>query len=214
MWQREEIQALLWKQLDAGQLIFAGEFLPGDEVRIETNEDVEAAIARLVSRTPEMLATFITSLAFDTGPIGEHVRTFLVGDDVSAITASLKERIDALRGSRRSHRRHRTHAEVAERIGYILWSIEMLILPVNSTMAFELLVLLIERDGDAMEQCGADHWPVQMELENAAELVAKTIKFLPGRDARQTLERLVAEDGYGTRTPLTAVLAKHFGSRE
>lgn len=81
-------------------------------------------------------------------------------------------------------------------------------MPVSPTTAFELLVLLIERDGDAMEQCGDDHWSVQMELENAADLVAKAMTSLPGRDARQTLGRLVAEDGYGTRTPLTAPLAK------
>jgi hypothetical protein len=179
-------------------------------VRIETNQDLEAAIARLASRTPKALATFITSLAFDAGPIGEHVRTFLVGDDLPAITGSLKERIDALRGSRRSHPRHRIHAEVGERIGYILWSIETLVLPVSPATAFELLVLLVERDGDAMEQCGDDHWSVRMKLETAAELVAKAMKYLPGRDARQTLERLVAEDGYGTRAPLAAVLAKAF----
>jgi len=177
-------------------------------VRIETRHDLEAAIARLTPRTPEALATFITSLAFDAGPIGEHVRTFLVGDDLPAITASLKERIDAPRGSRRSHPRHRTPAEVGERIGYILWSIEMLVLPVSPATAFELLVLLIERDGDAMEQCGDDHWSVQTKLKNAAELIAEAMKSLPGRDATQTLERLVAEDGYGTRAPLTAVLAK------
>src|SRR3954465_90025 len=51
LWQREEIQALLWKQLDADPLICADEFLSGDDVRIETNQDVEAAITRLVSRT-------------------------------------------------------------------------------------------------------------------------------------------------------------------
>lgn len=102
-------------------------------MRIETRQDVEAAIARLVSRTPDALAIFITSLAFDTGPIGEHVRTFLVGDDLPAISASLKERIDALRGTRRWHPRHRTPEEVGERISYILWSIEMLILPVSPT---------------------------------------------------------------------------------
>ena len=84
----------------------------------------------------------------------------------------------------------------------------MLVLPVDPTTAFELLVLLIERDGDAMEQCGDDHWSVQMKLETAAELVAKAMKSLPGRNARQTVERLVAEDGYGTRAPLTAMLAK------
>ena len=97
---------------------------------------------------------------------------------------------------------------MGERIGYILWSIEMLVLPVSPATAFELLVLLIERDGDAMEQCGDDHWSVQMKLKYAAELIAKAMKSLPGRDATQTLERLVAEDRYGTRAPLTAVLAK------
>jgi hypothetical protein len=176
-------------------------------VRIETKQEYESAIARLASRAPETLVTFIASLVFETGAIGEHVRTFLIGDDLSAVTESLKERIDALRGSRQSHLRRRTRAEVAERIGFILWSIETLVLPVSPATGFELLVLLIERDGDAMEQCGDDDWAVQMELENAAKLVAVTMKSLRGLDVRRTLERLVAEDGYGTRAPLAAVLA-------
>jgi hypothetical protein len=108
-------------------------------MRIETNQDLETAIARLASRAPEALATFIASLAFDGGPIGEQVRTFIVGDDLSETTAALKERIDALRGSRRSHRRHRAHEEVAERLGYILSSIETLVLPLSPPRAFELL---------------------------------------------------------------------------
>jgi hypothetical protein len=37
MWQWEKIQALLWKQLDVDQLICAGEFRPGDAMRIETH---------------------------------------------------------------------------------------------------------------------------------------------------------------------------------
>jgi hypothetical protein len=176
-------------------------------VRIETNQDLETAVARLASRTPETLATFIASLVFDAGPIGEQVQTFIVGDNLSETTASLKERIDALRGSRRSHSRHRAHEEVGERLGYILHSIETLVLPVSPATAFELLVLLIERDGDAMEQCGDDDWSVQMKLETAATLVATAMKSLPSREARQTLERLVAEDGYGTRRPLAKVLA-------
>jgi hypothetical protein len=84
-----------------------------------TNQDLETAITRLASRTPEMLATLIASLAFDAGPIGEQVRTFIVGDNISETTASLKERIDALRVSRQSHSRHRAHEEVAERLDYI-----------------------------------------------------------------------------------------------
>jgi hypothetical protein len=122
-------------------------------------------------------------------------------------TASLKERIDAQRGLRRSHSRHRSHEEVGERLGYILGSIETLVLPVSPATAFELLVLLIERDGDAMEQCGDDDWSVQMKLETAATLVATAMKSLSSGEVRQTLERLVAEDGYGTRTPLADVLA-------
>jgi hypothetical protein len=181
-------------------------------VRIETNQDLETAIARLASRAPEALATFIASLAFDSSPIGEQVRTFLVGDNLSETTASLKERINALRGSRRS-RRPRAREEVGERLGYILHSIETLVLPVSSATAFELLVLLIERDGDAMEQCGDDHWSVQMKLQTAANLIATAMKSVPSREARQTLERLVAEDGYGTRAPLADVLANLSESR-
>lgn len=176
-------------------------------MRIETNKDLEAAIARLASRTPKALATFIASLVFHAGPIGEQVRTFIVGDDLTETTASLKERIEALRGSRRSRSRHRADEEVGERLGYILDSIGALVLPVSPATAFELLVLLIERDGDAMEQCGDDHWSVQMQLETAANLVVAAMKSLPGRESRETLERLVAEDGYGTRCPLADVLA-------
>ena len=83
-------------------------------MRIETNQDLETAIARLASRAPETLATFIASLAFDAGPIGEQVRTFIVGDNLSETSAPLKERIDALRGSRRANSRHRAHEEVGE----------------------------------------------------------------------------------------------------
>ena len=176
-------------------------------MRIETNQDLETAIGRLASRAPEALATFIVSLAFDGGPIGEDVRTFIVGDDLSETIASVKERIDALRRSRRADHRRRAHEEVGERLGYILRSIETLVLPLSPARAFELLVLLIERDGDAMEQCGDDSWSVQMHLETAASLIATAMKTLPSIEVRQTLERLVAEDEYGTRTPLANVLA-------
>jgi hypothetical protein len=97
--------------------------------------------------------------------------------------------------------------QVGERLGYILRSIETLVLPLSPARAFELLVLLIERDGDAMEQCGDDSWSVQMHLESAASLIATAMKTLPSIEVRQTLERLVAEDEYGTRTPLANVLA-------
>jgi len=142
LWQRKEIQALLRQPIARDTLIRVRK-LPASEVgvRIETNQDLQTAITRLASRTPETLATFIASLAFDIGPIGEQVRTFIVGDNLSETTASLKERIEALRGSRRSHSRDRGDEQMGERLGYILDSIEALVLPVSSATAFELLVL-------------------------------------------------------------------------
>jgi hypothetical protein len=40
-------------------------------MRIETHQDLQAAIERLTRRTPASLAKFLASLAFDTGPLGE-----------------------------------------------------------------------------------------------------------------------------------------------
>jgi hypothetical protein len=86
-------------------------------------------------------------------------------------------------------------------------SIETLVLPESPATAFELLVLVVEGDGDAMEQCGDDDYSVQTALKTAATLIAAAMKSLPSPEARETLERLVAEDGYGTRQPLADVLA-------
>jgi len=50
----------------------------------------------LRGRDPESLAAFIVLLAQDSGPIGEQVRTFIVGDDVPETVESLRARIGAL----------------------------------------------------------------------------------------------------------------------
>lgn len=175
-------------------------------MRIETHQDLQAAIDRLIRRAPASLARFIASLAFDTGPIGEQVRTFIVGDDLAETARSVKARIDALRcSSRRDSRRRSAEQEIGQRFDYILDTIETLVLPVNPHTAFELLVRAIERDGDAMEQCGDDHFSIETAVERAADLLATAAKSLPIREVKATLERLVAEDRYGTRAPLAAL---------
>ena len=73
---------------------------------------------------------------------------------------------------------------------------------------FELLVSLIERDGDAMEQCGDYHDSVAAAVNRAIRLVAKAGRSLPEEEVRRTLERLIAEDAYGTRETLTEVAAR------
>jgi hypothetical protein len=179
-------------------------------VRIETRDDLQAAIERLTSRAPASLARFIASLAFDIGPIGEQVRTFIVGDNLAETITSLNERIEALRTSSRRHsRRGGLDQEVGQRLDYILDAIETLVLPMSPEKAFELLVLAIERDGDAMEQCGDDGFSIETAVERAADLLAEAAKSLPSRDVKTTLQRLIAEDGYGTRTPLTALATRY-----
>jgi len=64
---------------------------------MQTIQELDDATARLSRRSPHYLATFILSLVHDDGPIGEHVRTFIVGDDLAETVASLKARITALR---------------------------------------------------------------------------------------------------------------------
>jgi hypothetical protein len=88
-------------------------------------------------------------------------------------------------------------------------AIETLVLPRSPETAFELLVLTIERDGDAMEQCRDDGFSIEMAIERAADLLAEAAKSIPAREVKTTLQRLIAQDGYGTRTPLAA-LAAHF----
>jgi hypothetical protein len=51
--------------------------------RIETTEDFERARERLRQRNSDSLVAFLMSLAMDSGPVGEQVRTFIVGDDVA-----------------------------------------------------------------------------------------------------------------------------------
>jgi hypothetical protein len=177
-------------------------------MKLETDQDVELAVSRLAQRSPEALASFIASFACDPGPIGEQVRTFIVGDDLDATCASLTERIDALRLSRLRHIGRAEEAQIGERLELILDAIESLVLAVNSRAAFELTVRLIERDGDAMECCGDHHYFVAAAVNRAIRLAAKAGRSLPQEEVRRTLERLIAEDSFCTREALAAVAAK------
>lgn len=180
-------------------------------MRIETCEDLAVAKLRLAKRTQESLAAFVLSLAFDTGPVGEQVRTFIVADDIEQTCASLKERIEQLRDLEPRENSHRFGEVVAQRLEYMLDAIENQVLPTNQKMAFDLLVLLIESDGDAMENSRDHDDRVAAALERAAGLVAKAAQTLPKVDVKLTFERLAARDDYGTRRSLLAVVAARSG---
>ena len=145
-------------------------------MRIESRQDLQAAIERLTSRHTASLAKFIASLAFDTGPIGEQARTFIVGD-LAETTQLLNDRIEALRIS--SHHHHRRPG--------------------------------IEHDGDAMEQCGDDGFPIETAVNRATDLLAEAAKSLPAHEVKSTLQRLIAEGRYGTCTPVSALGSRYAG---
>ena len=171
------------------------------ESEAQRKEKIQRLASRLNSRTPESLATFIASLAKDLDPLGDHVKTFVVGDNLAEATLSIRKRIDALRLSERRHPRCGAWVNVGQRVEYILEDIETLILPVSPATEFELLVLIVERDEDVMIQCG-DFLAVDSLITRAAALLTLAAKSLPSAEVRKTILRLVREGDFWRRVPL------------
>jgi hypothetical protein len=176
-------------------------------VRIETKADFARALERLKRRDLESLGTFILSLAQDSGPVGEQVRTFIVGDDVEEAVGSLSERIRDLRTPSERELRSALGKEIGERLGFILESIETLVLPADPKAAFGLLVKVFEADAVAMENCGDHDFEVASAYERAAELMGQAAESLPRAQVAAALEPLLEEDGYGVRGALAEVIA-------
>lgn len=174
----------------------------------EGTEDLENAQARLARRSPQVLAAFIVSLAQEAGPAGEQVRTFIVGDDLAATIESVRTRIAALGAADDRESRNGAGEAVGRRLEYLLDTIETLVLPVDAQRAFELLVEVFDRDGDAMEGCGDHHDSVANAFERAPDLIGVASRRLPREEVLVVLKRLVANDDYGTRRRLAAMVAE------
>jgi len=180
---------------------------------IETKADFARALERLRRRDAESLAAFILSLAQDTGPVGEQVRTFIVGDDLAETVTSLKDRIGNLQTPSEYAHRHARGKEIGASLGYVLDSIETLVLPVDSRAAFRLLVKLFEADAVAMENCGDHDFEVTSAFERAAELIGRAAESLPQAEVVAALDALLEDDGYGVRGLLREVIASRDGDR-
>jgi uncharacterized protein DUF6880 len=177
-------------------------------VTTDTKAELTRALERLRRRDAEVLAAFILSLAQDSGPIGDQVRTFIVGDDIDATVGSLRERITSLRIPTESAHRHARGKEIGASLGYVLDSIEMLVLPVNPKAAFGLLVRVFETDGVAMENCGDHDFEVSSAFERAAELIGRASNEMPQAEVVGALEALLDDDGYGVRGVLAELIAR------
>ncbi len=175
-------------------------------MRIETKKDFERAVERLRQRDPEALAAFIVSLAQDSGPVGQQVRTFIEGEDVVETAESVRERIGSLQAPSEYEHRHARGREIGVSLGFIVDSIERLVLPVNPRVAFELLVSVFEADAVAMENCGDHDYEVACAFERAAGVMAEAAKAVPRAEVAAAVEALLAEDGYGVRGDLADVI--------
>ena len=177
-------------------------------MRIDTLDEFERAQARLRRRDPDSLAAFLMSLAVDAGPIGEQIRTFIVGDDVAETAESVRQRIRGLRIASDYEHRHSLGREIGASLDFLVDSIERLVVPVDANAAFELLVALFEADGVAMENCGEHHWEVACAYQRAAKVMAEVVKSLPRAVVEASVNALMGQDGYGVRAELSAVIAK------
>ncbi len=94
------------------------------------------------------------SLAMESGVVGEHVRTFIVGDDLAATVESVRQRIGRLPISSEYEHRHARGGEMGASLDLIVDSVERLVLPIDANAAIELLAAIFQADQVAMENCG------------------------------------------------------------
>lgn len=173
--------------------------------RIETTEDFERARERLRRRNSDSLVAFLMSLAMDSGPVGEQVRTFIVGDDVAETVASVRRRISGLGIPSEYEHRHSLGKEMGSSLDFIVDSVERLVLPNNSKAAFELLVAMFEADQVAMENCGEHDWEVACAYKRATGVMAEAAKHLPPAEIEERVKGLIERDAYGVRADLVSV---------
>jgi hypothetical protein len=175
-------------------------------VRIDTKEDFERAYERLRRRGSDSLASFLMSLATDSGPVGEQIRTFIVGDDLAKTVESVRERLRGLQIPSDYEHRHSPGREIGVNLDFIVDSVERLVLPIDPNAAFQLLVALFEADGVAMENCGEHDWEVACAYQRAQGVMAEAAKSLPRAEVEESVKTLIDRDGYGMRLELGTVL--------
>jgi hypothetical protein len=176
--------------------------------RLHTVPGVAEARARLAERDAQSLREFILSLAHVEGPVGDQVRTFIIGDDLEDVAQTILKRLTRLQRPTEYVERHARGREVGVSLDLIVESIAQLVLPMDPGGAFDLLVEVFEQDTVAMDNCGDHHWQVTCAYERAARLMETVVNSLPNPAVIETLKRLLAMDLYGVREPLKDLLTR------
>jgi hypothetical protein len=176
-------------------------------VQINTQQDFEQALERLRQRESDTLAAFVLSLAADSGPVGDQVRTFIAGDNLIETVESVTDRIRGLALSSEYDHRHSRGREMGVRLDFIVDSVERLVLAKCPRAAFELLIAMFEADKVAIENCGEYDWEVTCAYRRATEVMAAAAKHLPRSEVEERVKGLINEDGYGVRAQLASAFA-------
>ena len=162
----------------------------------------------LSPRDVDSLVSFLLSLAVDSGPVGDQVRTFIGADNIAATVQSVRERIGALAVPSEYEHRHSRGQEVGTKLDFIVDAVERWVLPHDPQAALDLLVAMFEADAVAMENCGEHDWEVSCAYERAAGVIAQAAKRLPGAQVAERIHALIGADGYGVRARLASIISE------
>jgi hypothetical protein len=179
--------------------------------RLETQQDFEGARERLLRRDSDSVVSFLLSLAVDSSPVSDQVRTFIVGDNLAETMQSVRQRISALAVPSEYEHRHSRGREMGANLDFIVDSVERLVLPKYPKAAFELLVAMFEADEVAMENCGECDWEVACAYQRAVDVMVQAAKNLPRAEVAVQVKALVDRDEYGMRATLVSVIPEAQG---
>lgn len=162
---------------------------------------------RLARRPAVSLAQFIVSLRFAPDPVGEHIRTFLLAEDLPATAASIAARLEHF-ADLTAHRPTRSSRSppIAATLEYLLDDIESIVRPDDPRQAFDLLVRFLECDAAASERSRDEDWEIQQVFNRAVEILTDTAKVVPAEDRKLAAAQLLSADSYGLRKGVREVL--------
>lgn len=155
---------------------------------------------RLARRPAVSLAQFIVSLRFAPNPVGEHIRTFLLAEDLPATAASIAARLEhfADLSARRPTRSSRS-SPIAATLEYLLDDIEFIVRPDDQRQAFALLVRFLECDAAASERSLDEDFEIQRVYRRAVAILTDTAKVVPDEDRKLASAQLLSTDSYELR---------------
>jgi hypothetical protein len=198
-------ECALFATLDVGTIsvhVVEMERRPAKSFAADTSNELERELAAL----PEgQLAALVAKLATDVPEVGRRIRDFLVRGQPAAA-----KRVHARLRAALMHEADfgwQGAATLGAELDEVLDLVEQAVLPHDGAAAFALLCDFIKRDHDAMEQADDSNGEVSAPFHRACELLARAAAQVPGAEAREAWEDLIAKNDYGCRDTLSDLAA-------